>query len=875
MKLSIAQTDEQDIRPGDSGQILPDAPQPAIFGKRAAWLRPFEQPSFSGGITLLITSLLITLVMNGQEERADRNFRQIAFMVQYALTLIFSLHLLWQRHVSLRELPPGSRSVRWIGLLLWLVSAFALNRLMVVFQDSAGWLQILLVVSGAAMLAHTWLAQMSVRMQQGVYLLLAVCWWLFLYAAFYLTELYLVSLPGLLVFGLTFHTFVPLLLAWVIGKRLWVDYGTQEHLRPAILIGLVVPVLVVWGFLTLWGKQIDRLERAKTAAVMRQTDDLPEWILLAQQLQPDWLVSRMLRVGSFYDQGPFTGESRLDKLTAIDDRREHDPLVLMASRYASLRVVPEADRLKLLRLVEGNRHGSSEKFWLGRNLITQHVVTQARIWPQFRLAYTEKTVQIRNTAQQTTREALYTFHLPEGSVVSSMSLWINGREEKARLTTLAKADSAYRQVVNVESRPMPRDPAVALWQEGNQVTVRVFPCPASEDRQFRIGITSPLRLTTAQRLVYENPFFEGPDTRNTREQVRIECMQAPEAAEIPSWLAMDLNRTITYEGDYHADWTFSFKAPALSTASFVMDGKAWTLAPYVPEKEAFALTDVYLDINAAWTRIEFDKVVDWARQANRKLWVFDDGLKTVTDASAGAYFDKLSGQSFSLFPVYRIAHPETALLVTKSTGIGPVLKELDSSPFAAGTQSLATRKTPFAVFTLPDAPLSAYLKSLSELQLIQVQSGGMDALEELIRFRPTRLKPVTTPDEVALPIAGVTIQQHPVHVQQAAVAPDHLARLFIYNDIMRRVGPRFFDQSFRSDNVLVGEAERANILSPVSSLIVLETERDYNRFGIKRDQKGLENATLKNEGAVPEPHEWALLVAALLFVFIIRRWSVS
>ncbi|OIN58588.1 hypothetical protein [Arsenicibacter rosenii] len=72
----------------------------------------------------------------------------------------------------------------------------------------------------------------------------------------------------------------------------------------------------------------------------------------------------------------------------------------------------------------------------------------------------------------------------------------------------------------------------------------------------------------------------------------------------------------------------------------------------------------------------------------------------------------------------------------------------------------------------------------------------------------------------------------------------------------------------------MAEAEQANILSPVSSLIVLETEQDYNRFGIKRDQTGLDNATLKNEGAVPEPHEWALLIACLLCVFLVRRLTI-
>ncbi|OIN58587.1 hypothetical protein [Arsenicibacter rosenii] len=278
MKSNVELIDKPCIHSQAPVQTIPDAPQPEIFGKRTAWLRPFDQASFRGGVALLITSLLITVVMNWQEDSLAHNFREIAFMVQYGMTVVFSVHLLWQGHVRLRELPAESRPVRWLGLLLWLISAFALNRLMVVFQASTLWLQVMLVVSGGAMVAHTWQEQMPVRMQQVLYLVLAGCWWLFVYAAFYLTELYLVSLPGILVFGVTFHTFVPLLIAWVIGKRLWIDYEAQEHLRPAVRIGLVLPVLIVWGFLAMWGRQTERLEGAKTALVMRQTEDLPEWL---------------------------------------------------------------------------------------------------------------------------------------------------------------------------------------------------------------------------------------------------------------------------------------------------------------------------------------------------------------------------------------------------------------------------------------------------------------------------------------------------------------------------------------------------------------------------------------------------------------------
>jgi XrtN system VIT domain protein len=96
-------------------------------------------------------------------------------------------------------------------------------------------------------------------------------------------------------------------------------------------------------------------------------------------------------------------------------------------------------------------------------------------------------------------------------------------------------------------------------------------------------------------------------------------------------------------------------------------------------------------------------------------------------------------------------------------------------------------------------------------------------------------------------------------------APDHLARLFAYNNIMRRVGANYFNDDYINES-LIDEAATAYVVSPVSSLIVLETLEDYNRFGIHNQDNSLLNASKNSSGAVPEPHEWALIILFLLFV---------
>jgi XrtN system VIT domain protein len=102
-------------------------------------------------------------------------------------------------------------------------------------------------------------------------------------------------------------------------------------------------------------------------------------------------------------------------------------------------------------------------------------------------------------------------------------------------------------------------------------------------------------------------------------------------------------------------------------------------------------------------------------------------------------------------------------------------------------------------------------------------------------------------------------------------APDHLYRLFAYNTILREAGIKSIQKSY-TDTSLVKQAQLANIVTPLSSLIVLETKKDYDRFGIKETEGSLGNASMRSSGAVPEPHEWALIILiALVALFLLYK----
>lgn len=856
LELPLDEADDTDYK-------LPDS-------VRSRFLWPFRDSTFGLGLLLLSISAGVFLLYEFVDSLKVSATNNILFMLHYGLALTISLVLYMNGFLKFRQQHyPDGRSARWMGMLLWLLSAYSLNREIPVFQQSTEWLCWALALVGAAMVLYTWKEELSVRMQQLLYAVLAFGWWLFAYMAVYVLPLYLISVPMLIGLGLSIHSFVPLLFAIVLGKRLWQDTKREEHLRLGVGIGLSVPLLVLGLFLSGWIRDLNQMEETHLESTIRKTSDLPDWVLIAQRIKSDgvvsqWITNRLLLSNRVYDQGQFFngGGWGLTGLTAFDDVRQHDPLVVIASQLFPTDVLSNADQLALLKVLSSNRHRAEEKLWTGRHLTTQDIVSQVRIWPQFRISYTEQTLRIRNQARNATEEALMTFHLPAGSVISSMSLWVNGREEPARLTTVAKADSAYRTIVGIESRGVARDPSVVYWQEGNRVTVRVFPCRAGEDRRVKLGITSPL-LLTGHQLIYQTPTIEGPDASSANELVHVEFTSPPIDLKTPWFFDKLQGRILTHKGSYEPNWSLRFQAPALSSGAFLLNEKAYQVEPLKPANESFTPSDVYLDVNQSWTKHEFTTAFRVAKKQPRcRIWVFDDGLEQLTEADLDAAFERLSQQAFSLFPVYRITNPTSALLITKGAAMSPTLSDLRGSRFADNLGLLSKQQTPIHTFCfISDGNklvLSPYLKTLAELSVLNIATGNTDDLRESSQTHqfPGR---IDEPDRIALPEAGIVIREIPGQPSQASVAPDHVARLFTYTHLLHQIGRQYFIKNYQTE-ALIQEAQQAHIVSPLSSLVVLETEADYNRFGIKKDHSGLDNATLKQEGAVPEPHEWALAI---------------
>jgi XrtN system VIT domain protein len=831
-------------------------------GIQAKARKPFvmETDYLIGLICLSLSFCIFLLAM----QTADNSgfLSDTSFLFSYMVAIFYTIRMSTKGESWLFFWKASNKVYQPHRLLLWflwLVSCFLFNTAFPIFNESATWLAVAIMVSAGVCILFTWEDSLPRFFRNLLFLFMGTSAVLWAYYAIYLSWLYPVSIIGLVFFGLSIHSFIPLFLCITHFRILSQRWNTY---KVSIVTGILLPIFFVIGYVVQWGLISKKMQNLTNSIVTQDRDDLPAWVQIGQKIDDNWITKQVVMDHLAY-QMPRKDLSIIPETLNLGASVRHDPLVLIASLFGKKIDLNQSERVKLLEVLYDARHYTQETLWSGNNLRTENVVTQIRIYPDFRTAYTEKTLSISNHSQSRWQqeEALYTFYLPEGSVVSSLSLWINGNEEKGYLTTQTKADSAYKTIVGVESR----DPSVIHWQEGNTVKVRVFPCTAKERRKFKIGITSPLQLK-GTRLTYENIYFKGPASNDASEGIRLDFTKNVSGLKIPFEMEESGANQMTLNRTYSPSWNLSFDAVPVSSQGFAFNSKTYRLRPFKEISEPFLAREIYLDINKSWTKNEFDSVCNILK--NRSLFVYDEGMIPISDDNKDAIFHRLSSWNYSLFPVHAVRNRSNALLITKETQMSPNVKDLQDSQFGQALRN-DTLTVPLKVFNIGNG-FSPFFKTLHELRVVRCERADIGQIAEmLVRNQfPMDQEKKHSNRVVRIDNAKMTISESEGSVSVGA--PDHIARLYAYNHIMQQIGTKYLGKNYLKDSAatsgLVAEAQKANIVTPISSLIVLETALDYKRFDIQKSKNSLDNATFKNAGAVPEPHEWALIILFALLV---------
>ncbi len=824
---------------------------------------PSDKPKQDAVITIGYAILAISFVaycgFDFMNVNMSNDFFRNTFFFHYLASVGYLLVLIFSGAFGVRKIWHKENIHKAIILFnIYLISAYALNKEIVIFEDSVNWLRGYLILSSLTLLSFRYFDLLPKWSHRFLYVLLGLAMPLYFYLALFVAPVYGFGTIGIIFFGIGIHSFVPLWLLIASITLVKFSYKTAKVSFHWIWIGVGLPIFLTSLFVRQWNSRISEIERITNQSVLHPDEELPVWTKVAQTIQNDWVTQRILKSNLIYTVASdhFGNWNFMPQRISWDEARNHDPFVYIASMFSKLALSNE-ETIKVLQAITDAHHQSQERLWAGDNLSTSYIVSDIDIYPDIHLAYTEKYLTVRNNENYrrwwgSREEAIYTFQLPEGSVVTSLSLWIEGVEKKGILTSKQKANNAYKTIVGVEQR----DPSLVHWQEGNTVSVRVFPCDTKEERKFKIGITSPLAQENG-RLMYKNITFRGPNASFAKETVRVSFVGEPKDVKLPSSFEMDIKGNYLSEKSYDPDLEISLNAEDLKANRFSFDGYTYSLANYQPQLKPSKVSAIYLDINNSWTKAELNKLKPLLE--SHKLYVNNDNeFVRLSQQNWELVEDKIDEYNFSLFPFYKIKNTTEALVITKGKRLSPHLSDIKKSVFAQKNGKYFADGKQVKVYNL-DGEISTYISSLRELRGLEFANG---TATELLSLLNKNQFPVTeeSDSKVILHDAQLFISKTKgIDSTKANNAPDHLARLFAYNDIMRKVGPHFHDDDFINDD-LVEEARSFYVVSPVSSLIVLETQQDYDRFDIKHKENSLGNASKNSSGAVPEPHEWALII---------------
>ena len=825
--------------------------------------RLFQDNQYSIGVALVVVSFAIYLL--GINTKDDIAFG--VFFFNFILTFLYWLSIIITV-IFKRKTFQFCRI--FPALTLALISAYSLNRNMNIFDQSPLWFFIVLVVVSIACLSLTFFQEMSRLLRFLVLTIIGMGMIAFLYLSYYLIPIYPVGLIIFWVLGISLHTFVPL--AFIVFISIWIyKFGkSDKKALTGLAVGTGFTILVIVVFTLRWSNTVNLINDTYRETFVEDDTTLPAWVRVAQRIPKNDITNKALKVDLSYLIPDFDIDRffDFDFPSRFNEPKIHDPLVVIAGRIAGVPCLSNNEKIKILESIYDCRNQATERLWSDEGIETSYVNSSILIWPQYRMAYTEQIIMIRNTKDSWRRagEAVYTFHLPEGSVATSLSLWINGNEEKGILTTKQKADSAYRTIVGVEAR----DPSLVHWQEGSTLSIRVFPVTTEEERVFKIGITSPLQKKD-DRLVYEPIYFDGTDYTKAKAVNKVSFMQAPKNLKYPSFFKQeDLELTSKNKVKYNNQWTITMDDSSLSNKPFCFDDYSYSVHELQTKEITVDIRNVYLDINQSWSKKEFETILEAAK--DKEVWVYDGRrIKAVTSENKNSVFNALKEQQFSLFPIHKIKQPEQSLLVSKSNSVSPNLSDLEKTRFYDDFKKTVNPNNAVYFFSLSEE-LSPYMKTLREYRLLNYSQGNIAELKKRLTQSVFMQSSPESDDYVNVHDAGLQLQRM-VNTDSLtkSEAPDHLMRLFAYNHIMSRYMEGMLTST---TDLLVAEAQQAYVVSPVSSLVVLESQADYDRFDIADTKNSLHNASKSSRGAVPEPHEWALLSIAgviAIYMYIRRR----
>jgi hypothetical protein len=491
----------------------------------------------------------------------------------------------------------------------------------------------------------------------------------------------------------------------------------------------------------------------------------------------------------------------------------------------------------------------------------------AVIDPVAALAYVEWTLEFKNDGMLE-REARAQVQLPPGGVVSRLTLWINGEEREAAFGGRSQVKAAYKEVVARR-----RDPVLVTTCGPDRVLVQCFPVPRDGGRmKTRIGFTVPLTLTDLEngylRLPHflERNFSLGQEFHHSLWVESKGALSSSNGSLIvePSKAGGSILRgEITEPALSSGGLAVRVKRSAAENEAWAIDTRQENrvvkqrieeLPKQVPGRVVLVL-DTTAGMDRYWPSIAraletfpvgIEMNVVFARDGARTLWTEPSKVDEISLREAGRVLRRAEAEGGhdnlpALLRAWDIAAQGDPAVILWVHGPQPVV--------IASPEDLRQRFERSAVrMQLLDFQVLTGPNRLAE------QMDGLPGISSVIRLGDVE-------SDLKRVFAGWSKdakELRPVREQVAwtgerppgAESSLHLARLWAAGEVVRLAKARRVEEAMRL-------AAAYQLVTPVSGAVVLETQEQYDRAGLKP-------VSADSVPSIPEPSGFALLVLGLL-----------
>lgn len=530
------------------------------------------------------------------------------------------------------------------------------------------------------------------------------------------------------------------------------------------------------------------------------------------------------------------------------------------------------------------------------------------------VAYFEWELIFRNNSE-TEQEARAEIILPFGGVVSRASLWVNGVEREAAITTKGRAQTGYQNIVHLN-----RDPLLVSEVSPGVVFLQCFPVPPvwqspQNIMRVKIGITAPVQLTSFNDGSLSLPVIRGQNFSPVSDTLNRVVVGANTPLSSIGAIRFfgDAPRDVGPQADLNPD--ILIPRPDLAPGkAYTLSFPGWNpakvrtiiverLEDFMPSRRSFStgvgnrIIEQIFHTSSVKPPRSLVLVIDGSAPMRESLPLLEQLIDSISPSTNLSVY--LAGDVVEeLVPSQSIPTERTKEKIKQHLRWHPFLGAADNGvALRVAMQEIRQMRI---MGLIPDGPkiprpqvvwihgqqsyLFSSYEQLRELlwrqtetvPLISIQvGGGRDSLSDSLSWFP-EFRPfehiLSNPESLRLircQVLGVAeCLERDYSVKPASPLPfrsesssPHLGHLWGIREVRQLVRIGDLDAA-------TAVAHELGLVTPVTSALVLESQRDYEANGITPPSTTRETGAGAFTGVIPttpEPDDLALLAALILF----------